>query len=354
MPQATAEEGNPAWFRKNIAEPCKSEFVDVRGASIHYLHWAAKPLTTNSGKAGLIFVHGNGAHAHWWAFLAPFFTREYECVAVSNSGNGKSGWRDRYTFALWAEECFEAARHCGMLDAPLRCKPVVVAHSMGVAVAMEMARLFPDGIAGLVLLDEVPRPEGFMDGATLAMERGYHVPRPLAESPRERFRLAPPQPHKNRFLLDYIADRSVISSKDGSGWVWSFDPEKMTKIAAEERFPSSLINIISVERVKALPVRTAFIVGSSSVICTPSLVDWARHELGAELPIVELFDAAHHVMFDQPLALVASIQAMLAEWRRSATWTVGGSSLPRLEDRASHSAFDGIMPRRIDPHASKL
>lgn len=353
MPQVEAHDETPSWFRRNVAEPHTSDFVDVRGASIHYLHWASKPLTTSASKAGLIFIHGNGAHAHWWAFLAPFFTREYECVAVSNSGNGKSGWRDCYTFALWAEECLEAARHCGMLAAPLRCKPVVIAHSLGTVVAMEMARLFADQIAGLILLDEVPRPDGFfVDGFALPPQRGSHVPRPLAEPPRTRFRLAPPQPHRNHFLLDYIADRSVTASEDGSSWEWAFDPEKMTKIAAEEQFPLAL-NHLSVQRVKALTVRTAFIVGSSSAVCTPDVVDWVRHELGADLPILELYDAAHHVMFDQPLALVASIQAMLSEWRRSESWTVGGSSLPRLEGRASHSAFNGNMPR-FRPFPSKL
>merc|ERR1712224_860948 len=82
--EAPAEDARaPAWFKRNVSEPYNSNFVEVHGTPIHYLHWPCKPLTSTASKAGLIFIHGNGAHAHWWAFLAPFFTREYTCLAVS-------------------------------------------------------------------------------------------------------------------------------------------------------------------------------------------------------------------------------------------------------------------------------
>lgn len=44
--------------------------------------------------------------------------------------------------------------------------------------------------------------------------------------------------------------------------------------------------------------------------------------------------AGHHIMFDQPLALVATIRSTVAEWKRSTLVTA------RLEARAMQSCYD--------------
>lgn len=337
----------PEWFVQNIKAPCSSHYVDVQNCSVHYLRWEAQPITTASRGAGIIFVHGNGAHAHWWSFLAPFFTRENACIAVSNSGNGESGWRDEYTIEIWAEEVLAAAKDAGMLDEThMRCRPVVVAHSMGVIIAMLLAKRFGSSLSGLVLLDEMPRPPFYFEAlkasgwrAPTVGGREQHVVRPHTVKPRDRFVLMPPQPERNRYILDFIADHSV--KEEGDGWVWSFDPQKLSKLPRDEHFPVFFTKSLSVEAVRALAVKTTFIVGERSAICSKDLVEWARHELGGDIPFIEVHDSAHHIMFDQPLALVAAIHATLAEWRRSQLITPGGLTLPRLESRASHSSFDG-------------
>ena len=45
-------------------------FVEVDGAGIELLTWG------DQGKPGILFLHGNGAHADWWSFIAPFFARD--------------------------------------------------------------------------------------------------------------------------------------------------------------------------------------------------------------------------------------------------------------------------------------
>ena len=57
----------PAWFTRALAVPYDERTISVAGVPVHYLCWGR-----DSGKPGLVFVHGNGAHAHWWTFLAPF------------------------------------------------------------------------------------------------------------------------------------------------------------------------------------------------------------------------------------------------------------------------------------------
>ena len=63
----------PGWFRRALAEPYADEEVTVEGATVHYLAWGA------AGRPGLVFVHGGGAHAHWWTHVAAHFARDHRC-----------------------------------------------------------------------------------------------------------------------------------------------------------------------------------------------------------------------------------------------------------------------------------
>jgi len=57
----------PAWFERAVAVPFTDERTEVDGCSIHYLAWGER------GRRGLVFVHGGGAHAHWWTPVAATF-----------------------------------------------------------------------------------------------------------------------------------------------------------------------------------------------------------------------------------------------------------------------------------------
>jgi hypothetical protein len=39
--------------------------------------------------------------------------------------------------------------------------------------------------------------------------------------------------------------------------------------------------------------------------------------LGRSAPVVEIPQARHHIMLDQPLALVSALRALLADWNHS-------------------------------------
>jgi len=80
----------PAWFERALAVRPETGFTTVKGARIHYLRWGDR------SKPGLLLCHGNGAHAHWWDFIAPYFAEEWHVVAMTFSGMGESDWRERY------------------------------------------------------------------------------------------------------------------------------------------------------------------------------------------------------------------------------------------------------------------
>jgi pimeloyl-ACP methyl ester carboxylesterase len=49
----------------------------------------------------------------------------------------------------------------------------------------------------------------------------------------------------------------------------------------------------------------------------PEIGSFMSSLLGRTAPVVEIPQAQHHVMLDQPLALVAALRALLADWRHS-------------------------------------
>ena len=124
--------------RHQAGEP----FRPGRRRAIHYLRWGDR------ARPGLLLVHGNAAHAHWWDFIAPFLARDYNVAAMDLSGMGDSDWRpDGYAMELFAREEIAVCEDAGMfkLDEP----PVIVAHSFGGFVTMLTGGLYGDRLAGL-------------------------------------------------------------------------------------------------------------------------------------------------------------------------------------------------------------
>ena len=46
----------------------------------------------------------------------------------------------------------------------------------------------------------------------------------------------------------------------------------------------------------------------------PEIGEYMFNLLGRAAPVVEIPQAQHHIMLDQPLALVAALRALLADW----------------------------------------
>jgi pimeloyl-ACP methyl ester carboxylesterase len=285
----------PAWFERAIADEPERTFVEVEGARVETLAWGER------GKPGLLLLHGGAAHADWWSFIAPFFARERRVVAPTFSGMGRSDWRPVYTFDQFVREASEAGRAAGAYDAG---PPVVVGHSFGGRVAMGLAR---HELLGAVMVD----PPFFAP----QIQRPRSPPRPTRERRIQtsleavvaRFRLAPPQACENLFILDHIARRSAVEvadAKGGNGWALSFDPhfwEKFTRID-----PMSLIT--------AARSPLALVRGAKSQLFHPEDAAYLLSVIAPGSPYVEIPEAEHHVMIDQPIAFVAALSALLAAW----------------------------------------
>ena len=100
-----------------------------------------------SGPVRLLALHGLTGHGRRWGHLADRHLPETAVAAPDLIGHGHSSWE-----APWTIDANVAAL-AELLDAEADGPVVVVAHSFGSAIAMNLAAAAPDRVSGLVLLD---------------------------------------------------------------------------------------------------------------------------------------------------------------------------------------------------------
>jgi pimeloyl-ACP methyl ester carboxylesterase len=286
----------PAWFSKAIAVDSPSKLVDVEGASIHYLQWGERD------RPGLLLVHGNGAHARWWSFVAPYFAADYNVAALDLSGMGDSGRREDYTVETYSKELMAVAEASGMFEH--QEPPIILAHSFGGLVSIHTGALYGDQLAGVIIVDSPVNPPDRPGGPPERKIRP-HRPYPTQADALARFRLMPPQGCDNHYLVDFVARHSITQTEDG--WIWKFDPKTW------QRF---YIGDVA-ERLKQISCRIGILRGENSLIFPHEVGEYMFNLLGRAVPVIEIPEAQHHVMLDQPLAFIAAIRALLEDWNHS-------------------------------------
>jgi pimeloyl-ACP methyl ester carboxylesterase len=296
MSETVAAEEPCAWLAQALAVQPERGTIEVEGASIETRAWGER------GRPGLLLMHGAGAHADWWSFIAPFFAHQYRVAALSFSGMGGSGWRDAYSMDLYAEEAFATARAAGLFESAE--KPVFAAHSFGGRVALRCAASARGPqIKAAIALDTLITPPGRDFGRPPFDSHNTRV-YPTLETALGRFRLVPAQPCANPELLDYIA-RGSVRAVEG-GWTWRFDPSVWDKLS----------DAASIEDLRAAACPVAAIRGAHSALMIPAVTDYFDANAPAGTPVVTVPEAHHHLMLDQPLAFVAALRGLLAGWPR--------------------------------------
>jgi pimeloyl-ACP methyl ester carboxylesterase len=287
----------PEWFRRALAVPFTDGDVDVDGATVHYLAWG------DPGRQGLVFVHGGGAHAHWWTHVAATFAAEFRVVALDLSGHGDSDHREKYTPEQWTEEVVAVAGASGISG-----HPVVIGHSMGGFVTTVTAALHGDQLEGVVVCDSpVTAPDPEVESYRLKQAFGSPRTYSSVDEALARFRTVPPQPHYLDFVVDHVARRS-LRPVDG-GWQWKFDRRIFEQFAAGMRG-------IAMPYLSEVRCRYALLRSEQGLV-TPDIGNSMYEALGRVAPVIELPEAGHHAMLDQPLVLLTALRTLLADWEHS-------------------------------------
>jgi len=283
----------PEWFFEAVETPRVDRTVEVDECDVAYQLWG---VNESAAKPGILFVHGMNAHAHWWDFIAPQFLERYRCAAMNLTGMGDSDYRYEYDGTTYAEEIKAVCDHAGF-----GTDVAVVAHSFGGHMAVKAAGLFGERFGALVLVDS-----GIRDPDEPVPDRppmgGRAKVYPDRESAMARFRLQPPQPCENEYILQYIA-RNSLMPVEGGGFAWKFD----------EDLPGTLVNVErSADDYRQLTLPVGLIYGAQSDHFSPRTLEYTLSLIPGDTPAVAIDDARHHVFLDQPLMFVDELAKLLA------------------------------------------
>ncbi len=284
----------PDWFTKALATPYDEDIIEVDGIPIHCLEWGDKD------QPGLVLVHGGAAHAQWWAFLAPLFAEDWHVVALDLSGHGDSGHREEYSHEAWACEVMAVTDHIGFPG-----PPVLVGHSLGGMVTIQTASDHGERLRGAVIVDTpVRRPDPESEEG--ARGRAFRTPGayPDLETALGHFRLIPPQPCDHPYIIDHIASHSLHET--AAGWTWKFDPKL---------FKHTLVSLR--HQLASVRCRVALFRGEHSAAVPPDTAAYMYELMDQNAPVVTIPEAHHHLILDQPLAFVAALRTLLADWDHS-------------------------------------
>jgi len=272
--------------------------IAIDGFATEMLTWGER------GKPGLLLLHGNGAHAGWWRFIAPFFANDFRVAAFSWAGMGGSEHRPSYSIGGFVDQLLAVGDAAGLFDAPV--PPVVVGHSFGGFPMMAMAGRHGARFGGAVIVDTPFRAPGEAGGRPPSRPERAHRIYPSLDAALARFRLAPGQSCANLFIADDIARGSLVavSTPAETGWTWAFDPYLWSRFEVGDA--RTLLTT------PQCPV--ALIWGERSALMPPVAVAAMRALLPAGSPAFAIPDADHHVMIDQPLAFVAALRGLLSGW----------------------------------------
>lgn len=296
MSQANLTQSNtlptPEWFEKAVQTPREHHECLVEGAKVHYQTWG------KAGKPGLLFVHGGSAHSYWWDFIAPFFS-EYHVAAICLSGMGDSEYREHYSPDIYATEIISVCKDAGFP------KPyTLVGHSFGGFMCMAAARLYPEQVGRVVMVDSPLRPNN-MDASSNPNHNPVRAKKYYDnfEASLERFRLIPDQPCENAYIVDYIARHSVREFEEG--WSWKFDDQLFAKMPQRKKFRS----------LEDIRCDYCIIYGEKSALFGEEIQEYVKGLAQGRASVVGIPEAHHHVMLDQPIAFVAALKMQLANWQ---------------------------------------
>jgi pimeloyl-ACP methyl ester carboxylesterase len=310
----------PGWFVRALEVPCTHHAVDVDGAAVHYVAWGSP------GRRGLVFVHGGGANTHWWTHIAARFAGDFRVLALDLSGHGDSDHRDRYDLLQWTDEVMAVARDGGIVG-----RPVVVGHSMGGFVTIVTAARYHEELTGVIVCDSpVVKPDPEVEAHHVGQAFGRPKVYERLEDAVARFRTVPAQMHYLDYVMDNIARHSlrqvegVGAARPGEapkqtpdstrdtvpgGWQWKLDRRIF------EQFHGSMRGV-ALPYLDKIHCRFALLRSEYGLV-TPTIGASMYEALGRVAPVIEIPEAGHHAMLDQPLSLLTAIRTLLADWDHS-------------------------------------
>jgi pimeloyl-ACP methyl ester carboxylesterase len=243
----------------------------------------------------IVILHGYlSVPTHWLVLQSRLHRRGFKNV-VRYSYHSIAGSIDEWSTVLAKK--VEPYRDNGV---------VFIGHSMGGIVGIVAASIHGAALAGAIIVDapvRKPDPESQEGGHG----KSFRNPKiyPTVDEAIAHFRLVPQQPCENAFILDHIA-RTSLKAVEG-GFTWKFDPLVFHRVSMEKMS----------DYLASTRCRIAILRGEHSVVVPPDTAEYMYGLLDRSSPLIEIPDAYHHLILDQPLAFIAATRALLGDWEHS-------------------------------------
>ena len=191
---------------------------------LHYSQSGAPDAPT------LLLLHGFRDHSRSWDWVAEALGGRYNIIAPDLRGHGDSGWAmgGPYVFDDFIYDLHRLLDHLAIPSI------AIVAHSMGGAIALDFAGIFPNRVQYLLAIEgtwqlerPIPPPQHIdqiitgwtapLDQLAAKPERGY----PSIEAARQR--LMAENPRLSDAQTSHLALHGLKQTPSG-GYVWKYDP----------------------------------------------------------------------------------------------------------------------------------
>jgi pimeloyl-ACP methyl ester carboxylesterase len=193
----------------------RSRTVDAGPLRLRVVEWgrARDPM--------VVLVHGNGAHAHWWAPIVPALVPGWRVLAPDLRGHGESAWPAAPDYGMADFQRDLAA----VVDALAPERFTLVGHSMGGRIALCYAAHAPARVRALAMLDarlehivpaEAARYRSQAAGTRAG--RGY----PTRAAALAAFRFVPDEPGVVADVVAMLAEHAIVERGPGD-WAYRFD-----------------------------------------------------------------------------------------------------------------------------------
>ncbi len=249
------------------------------------------------GPTRVLAIHGLTGHGRRWQSLADAHLSDIAIAAPDLLGHGRSPWS-----APWTIDANAAALAKVLDDTAAATEPaVVVAHSFGGAVALQLAASRPDLVAALVLLD----PAVGLDGGWMAdiAEEMFASPDYTDRAEARSEKASGSWGEVDEALLEADLDEHLITLPNGRvGWRIS--------IPAMMSYWSQLARDIVLPP-KGIPTTLVRATRTSPPYVSEALTTALRERLGDDFSLLDM-DCDHMVAEARPAETAALIREQLS------------------------------------------
>ena len=239
-----------------------------------------------------VILHGLFGSARNWATIARALADGHEIHAVDLRNHGDSPWADAMSYAEMAADIRD------LIAAEALDRPVAIGHSMGGKVAMTLALLHPEAVAGLCVIDVAPAPYPLRQAGVVGALRDLDLARigSRAEADAALSQAIPEAPVR-AFLV-----RNLVAAEGGYRW--------RINVAAIDACMADIAGFPVAPGERSYDGPALFLYGSES-----DYVQSAHHAAiralfpAAEIAAIE--GAGHWVHVDRADDLVARLRAFL-------------------------------------------